>query len=83
MLQVQQMSIMVVVSFYTNMLPVFLLEVFLVTVWFFMRVMRRIFGPRWDRVTGEWRKLHNELNLYSSPNIVWAIKSRRLRWMGQ
>jgi len=37
-----------------------------------------------DEVTGEWRKLHNEKlnNLYSSPNIVWVIKSRRMRWMG-
>ena len=46
------------------------------------RVLRRIFGPKRDGVTGEWRKLHNEeLNdLYSSPNIVRVIKSRRLRW---
>ena len=46
--------------------------------------MRRIFGPRRDEVTGEWRRLHNEeLNgLYSSPNIVRAIKSRRMRWAG-
>ena len=47
-------------------------------------VMRRIFGPRRDEVTGNWRRLHNEeLNdLYSSPNIVWVIKSRRMRWAG-
>jgi len=47
-------------------------------------VLRRIFGPRRDEVTGEWRKLHNvELNdLYSSPNIVRVIKSRRMRWVG-
>jgi len=45
-------------------------------------VLRRIFGLKRDEVTGEWRKLHNEeLNdLYSSPNIVRVIKSRRMRW---
>ena len=49
------------------------------------RVLRRIFGPKRNEVTGEWRKLHNEeLNdLYCSPNIVRVIKSRRMRWTRQ
>jgi len=48
------------------------------------KVLRRIFGPRRNQVTGEWKRLHNEeLNdLYSSPNIVGVIKSRRMRWAG-
>jgi hypothetical protein len=48
------------------------------------RVLRRIFGPKRDEVTGEWRRLHNgELhNLYSSPDIIWQIKSRSMRWAG-
>jgi hypothetical protein len=48
------------------------------------RVLRRIFGSKRDEATGEWRRLHNEeLNdLYSSPNIIRAIKSRRMRWAG-
>jgi len=48
------------------------------------RVLRRIFGPKRNKVTGEWGKLHNEeLNdLYSSPNIVWVVKSRRMRRVG-
>jgi hypothetical protein len=48
------------------------------------RVLRRIFEPKRDEVTGEWRKLHNEElhNLYSSPDIVRQVKSRRMRWAG-
>jgi hypothetical protein len=48
------------------------------------RVLRRIFGPKRDEVTGGWRKLHNEglHNLYSSPCIIRIIKSRRMRWAG-
>ena len=47
-------------------------------------VLRRIFGPRRDKVMGEWRRLHNEEpnDLYSSPNIVRVIKLRRMRWAG-
>jgi hypothetical protein len=46
------------------------------------RVLRRIFGPKRDEVTGEWRKLHDEdlRDLYSSPSIIRIIKARRMRW---
>jgi len=48
------------------------------------RVLRRVFGPRRDEVTGEWRKFHNEelRDLYSLRNIVRVVKSRRMRWAG-
>jgi len=48
------------------------------------RVLRRIFGPKKDEVTGEWRKLHNENfnDLYCSLNIILVIKRRRMRWTG-
>jgi hypothetical protein len=48
------------------------------------RVLRRVFGPKRDKVTGEWRKLHNEelKDLYSLPNIVRVVKSRRMKWAG-
>ena len=51
---------------------------------FWLCYVLKIFGPKRDEVTGEWRKLHNEelKGLYSSPNIVWVIKSRRMRWAG-
>jgi hypothetical protein len=48
------------------------------------RVLRRIFGPKRDGVTGRWRKLHNEElhNLYSSPSVIRIIKLRSMRWAG-
>jgi len=48
------------------------------------RTLRGIFGSKRDEVIGEWRKVHNEeLNdLYSSPNIIWLIESRKMRWVG-
>jgi hypothetical protein len=48
------------------------------------RVLRRIFGPRRDEVTGEWRKLHNEElhNFYSSPDTIRQVKSKRMWWAG-
>jgi hypothetical protein len=49
------------------------------------RVLRRMFGPKRDEVTGDWRKLHNEElhNLYFSPSILRVIKSRRMTWAGR
>jgi len=48
------------------------------------RMLRRIFGPRRDEVTKQWRKIHNELNyLKSSPNIIRVVESGRMRWVGQ
>jgi hypothetical protein len=49
------------------------------------RVLRRIFGPKRDEVTGEWRKLHKEelRDLYSTPSIIRIIRSRRMRWAGR
>jgi hypothetical protein len=46
------------------------------------RILRRIFGSKRDKITGEWRRLHNKERyaLYCSPNIIRVIKSRRLRW---
>jgi hypothetical protein len=46
------------------------------------RVLRRIFGPKMNEVTGEWRKMHNEQlhDEYSSPSIIRMIESRRVRW---
>jgi hypothetical protein len=51
---------------------------------FEIRVLRTIFGPKRNEVTREWRKLHSEElhNLYSSPDIIRQIKSRRMRWVG-
>jgi hypothetical protein len=48
------------------------------------RVLRKIFGPKWDEAIGGWRKLHNEelRNLYCSPSMIRIIKSRRMRWEG-
>ena len=67
-----------------NKLILFNINLYLLLCIIFFMVLRRIFGPRRDEVTGDWKRLHNEeLNdLYSSPNIVWVIKWRRMRWAG-
>jgi hypothetical protein len=56
----------------------------LVLFWFYNRVLRKIFGPKGDKVTKDWRRLRNEKlhDLYSSPNIIGVIKSRRMIWAG-
>jgi len=48
------------------------------------RMLRIVFGPKTNKITGEWKKLHNEelSDLYSLPNIVRVVKSRRMRWAG-
>jgi hypothetical protein len=48
------------------------------------KVLRRIFRPKREEVTGDWRRLHNDelYDLYSSSNIIWVFKSRRMRWAG-
>ena len=76
----------------TVILPVLLYgcEIWSLTLWeecrlrvFENRVLKKIFGPRRDEVTREWKKHNEELNdLYSAPNIVWVIKLRRIRLAG-
>jgi len=48
------------------------------------RIVTNLFGPKRDKVTREWRRLHNEelYGIYSSQNIIWVIKSRSMRWSG-
>jgi hypothetical protein len=50
---------------------------------FEIRVLRRIFGPKREEVVGCWRMHNEELrNFYASPNVIWVMKSRRMRWVG-
>ena len=48
------------------------------------RVLKKVFGPKRNGITEEWRRLHNEelYDIYSSSNIMWAIRLRRMRWVG-
>ena len=75
---------LIIISTHATFLIYLVFADFITVIILMNMVLRRIFGPRRDEVTGEWRRLHNqELNdLYCSPNIVRVIKWRRMRWAG-